>query len=268
MIRTSYLRVFEPLSSFSPAERSRWIKDPDHGARVDAHAARRWLIASTLPEVTGPMGPAEGAFVREIDGVLLVCPWRTRLRMLAGLLAFRGSVPDEIADAFVPEEEARRAATELHEAQEQDPDVRSYILHANWHVPLRWFSAFSASERILTEDADGLRVRYETRVHTGRARMKRALEILEASWIDEAVIEALRELSEWLDQFDENGIIELDYGSVARLFTDEELLEDRSAAEVWTCLQALNEGDVVRAGRVFAALTEAWAGLRAQEVVN
>jgi hypothetical protein len=75
-------------------------------------------------------------------------------------------------------------------------------------------------------------------------------------------------LSEWLDQFDDNGLIELDYGSVARLFTDDELLEDRSAAEVWTCLQALNEGDVVRAGRVFAALTEAWAGLRAQEVVN
>jgi hypothetical protein len=268
MVRTSYLRVYEPLSSFSPTERSRWIKDPAQGARVDAHAARRWLIASSLPEVAAPFEPSEGAFVREVDGVVLVCPWRTRLRMLAGLLAFRGSVPDEIADAFVPEEEARRAATELHAAQEQDPNVRSYILHANWHVPLRWFSAFSASERILTEDADGLHVRYETRVHTGRARMKRALEILESSWIDEAVIEALKELSQWLDQFDANGLVELDYGSVARSFSDDELVEDRSAAEVWTCLQALDEGDVVRAGRVFAALTEAWAGLRAHEVVN
>ena len=70
MIRTSYLRVYEPLSSFTPAERSRWIKDPDHGARVDAHAARRWLIASTLPQVTGPMGPAEGAFVLGLDTLL------------------------------------------------------------------------------------------------------------------------------------------------------------------------------------------------------
>jgi hypothetical protein len=221
-----------------------------------------------MPVLDGSLAPAEGAFVREVDGVFLVCPWRTRLRMLAGLLAFRGSVPDEVAEAFVPEEEARRAASELQAVQERDPEIRSYILHANWHVPLRWFSAFSASERILTEDAEGLRVRYETRVHTGRARMKRALEILEASWIDEAVVGALSELAEWLEQFDGEGLIELDYGSVARLFSDDELLEDRTAADVWTCLQALDEGDVVRAGKIFAVLTEAWAGFRSQEVVN
>ena len=125
--------------------------------------------------------------------------------MLAGLLAFRDSVPEEVAEAFVPEEEARRAASELAQLDEDHPEVRSHILHANWHVPLRWFAAFDDSERILTEDKEGLRIRYESTLSTAAARLERALEILEGSWIDESVTEAVRELLEWLADFPEDG---------------------------------------------------------------
>jgi len=188
--------------------------------------------------------------------------------MLAGLIAFRGSVPEDVAEAFVAQEEAHRATEALEEIGDQYPDVRSYISHANWHVPLRWFAAFDDSERILTEDAGGLRIRYETSLASGRQRLERALEILEASWVDEAVTAALREVAEWLEDFAEDGLLELDYGSVARMFSDDELVEDRTAAEVWSCLEALEGGDIVTAGRVFAALSESWAGLRAHEMAN
>ena len=267
MIRTSYLRVYQPLASFSEEERSRWGDLLERSGAEQSRLPHRWLIACSLPaaDVTGS---AEGAFTRRIDGGVLVCPWRTRLRMLAGLLAFRGSLPEEVADAFVPEVEARRAAHELAVLGEEHPEVRSHILHANWHVPLRWFAAFDDSERILTEDKEGLRVRYETPLSDGRARLERARTILEGSLIDESVTEAVRELVEWLGAFPEDGLLELDYGSVAATFSHEELLEDRSAAQVATCLDALAAGDVVRAGRTFSDLTDRWTEVRSLEVLN
>lgn len=268
MIRTSYLRVYEPLGAFSPSEQERYAERgpvEDDGAQK---AARKWLIERAMPQQDSLLGAAEGAFIRRVDEGVLICPWRTRLRMLAGLVAFRGSVPEEVADAFVPEEEAERAALELESIGRDYPEVRSHIIHANWHVPLRWFCAFDDSERILIEDSHGLRVRYETRISTGAARLARALEVLNGSWLDEAVTMAVRELTEWVSCFREDGLLELDYGSVAGAFDEDDLVEDRTASEVWTCLDALAAGDLERAGTVFGTISERWAEARAIEVVN
>lgn len=268
MIRTSYLRVFQPLSSFPEEERQQWAESSADTDTAEPKVSRRWLIAASLPDDQPLTAPAEGAFVREEEGVMLICPWRTRLRMLAGLLAFRNSVPEEVAEAFVPEAQARKAAHELAVLGDERPEVRSHILHANWHVPLRWFAAFDDSERILTEDKDGLRIRYETQLSSAKARLARCLSVLEETWIDDGVTNAVRELGEWLDGFNSDGLIELDYASVASTFSHEDLLEDRSAGEVASCLDALEAGDLVRAGRLFAGLTERWTEVRAHEVVN
>lgn len=212
---------------------------------------------------------AESAIVVKADDAVLICPRRTRLRMLAGVLAFRNSVPEEVADAFVPETEARRAAHELAQLGEVQPDLRSHILHANWHVPLRWFTAFDDSERVLTEDQDGLRIRYETTVAAAKLRLARGVGILEEAGIaEDGVIDAVRELSEWVDGFDDEGMLELDYGSVASIFDPDDLVEDRCAKLVWQCLEALEENDLARAAKIFDMLSERWGAARAREVVN
>lgn len=269
MARTAYLRVYQPLSEFSPHEQSRWETYEHDDVTGDARAARRWLIGGCLPDGDrGAWVANDGAFTRTVEGSLFVCPWRTRLRMLAGLLAFRGSVPAEVADAFVPEEHARHAAEELVALERRHPEVRSHILHSNWHVPLRWFAAFDEAERILTEDKAGLRVRYETRLGLAKARLRRTQQILEESWVDDEVSEAVHELIEWLDDFSDLCLLELDYGSVAAIFRDDDLVDDRSASEVARCIDALEEGDVVGAGRLFVRLTDRWTDVRANEVVN
>lgn len=188
--------------------------------------------------------------------------------MLAGLLAFRGSLPAEVADAFVPEPEARRAAAELAALGENDPEIRSNILHANWHVPLRWFAAFDGSERILTEDKSGLRIRYEAQVGEAKARLAQAIAILETAYNEQDIIDALKELAGWLEGFSDDSLLELDYASVATNFDDEDLVEDRSAQDVWLCLEALQSGDMLRAGRLFVDLTEHWSAVKALEVLN
>jgi hypothetical protein len=267
MIRTSYLRVYQPLEAFAPEEAARWRVAPEAWGGHDAGASHKWLIGGVLP-LDDALAPTEGAFVRRVGGKVLVCPWRTRLRMLAGLLAFRRSIPEEVAEAFVPGGQAAVAGRELEALGRRYPDMRSHILQANWHVPLRWFVAFDDSERILTEDSSGLRIRYEAPLRVARARVERALGVLEGSWIDDGVVEALRELFEWLEEFPGDGLLELDYASVAGLFDDEDLLEDRSAGDVWSCLEALESGDLVRAGRVFGSLTDRWAEVRTQEALN
>ena len=268
VIRTSYLRVYQPIESFSEQEKTRWSAFSEDGDDAAPGGLRSWLISSALPGggLAGQL--AEGCFVRRIEGDVFVCPWRTKLRMLAGLLAFRGSVPEEVADAFVPEEEAARAARELAAMGEDDPEIRSHILHANWHVPLRWFAAFEPRDRILIEDRRGLRIRYEASLPSAKKRLARALEVLDNSPIDEGITEAVRELSGWLDEFPADGLLELDYGGVASAFDEDDLVNDQSAEEVWTCLDALSSGDFARAGETFENLTDRWTEIRALEVVN
>ncbi len=267
MVNASYLRIYQPLSAFAPEEQERWLEAPEDGEPIDRVVSRRWLISATLPAPQG-VAVSEAAFVRRVDGAVYVCPWRTRLRMLAGLIAFRGTLPEEVAEAFVPEATARQAARELAALGRDRPELRSHILHANWHVPLRWFTAFDDSDRILIEDKEGLRIRYEAPLSRARERLHRAHGILEGSGVESGVTEAVAELIEWVDGFEDEGLLELDYGSVATIFPDEELVEDRSAALVWSCLEALERGDVVRAGKQFGTLVERWNDVRTHEVLN
>ena len=266
MVRTSYLRVYRPLGSFPPDEAAHWTSDAGGHTRGELKASRRWLLGGRLPD-DGGTAAWGGAFMREVDGRVLVCPALTRLRMLSALVEFRRSVPDEVVDAFVPGDEARRADVELEALGRRHPDMRSHILHANWYVPLRWFVAFDATERILTEDSAGLRVRYETTLMQARARLARALDVL-AHGSDDAIVDAVRELDAWLEGFPGDGLLELDYGTVAQLVPDDVLVDDCSAAEVWSSIEALEAGDVVAAGRLFGRLSERWAEVRAREAVN
>ena len=268
MIRTAYLRIYEPASSFSEEDRARWLTNQGELDGGEQPHYRAWLVTGRLPEDEAGYGATEGAFVREVDGAFYLCPWRTRLRMLSGLLAFRDSVPEEVADAFVPESEARRAAQELAALDERFPEIRSHILHANWHVPLRWFVAFDASERVLVEDRRGLRIRYQTRTAEAQARLSHVVGVLEESWMDDGVVLALKELSTWLEGFSPEGLLELDYGSVAGMFDHDELVEDQCAADVAACVDALGAGDGPRAGQLFGDLTDKWASVRAHEIVN
>ena len=103
---------------------------------------------------------------------------------------------------------------------------------------------------------------------SARARLENVVDVLESTWIDEGVTTAVKEFAGWLGEFEQEGLVELDYGSVASMFSEESLLEDRSAAEVETCIEALQAGDLVKAGRLFSTLSDRWTEIRAHEVMN
>lgn len=278
MVPNSSLRVYQPLETFGPGERSRWTAYIEGGAQLPLSNPYRH-VAFDDPGNMGLLYPSndEHAFVKKANGQWLVCPWSTKLRVLMGLLSFRNSWPYEIADAFVPEEEAAKAATELESLKGGNPDLVSHITTASWHVPLRWFIAFEDGDKRFTGDASpgtGTRLAsqrkliYETDLRTAVGRVQRGVRILRKVGMAEAVVEPIDDLMSWLRRFPRESIVELDYGSVGSLFEEEDLQNDRSAGEVWSCLEALDAGDFDESGRIYSELSVQWGRVRALQTAN
>lgn len=269
MVPSSYLRIYQPVNSFRPRERAKWERYIDDGAQLPILNPYRH-VAFEEPNSMGLLYPsmADHAFVRKVNGEWFVCPWRTKLRVLVGLLSFRNSLPFEIADAFVPEHAAARAASELEELQHTEPGLLAHITTAAWQVPLRWFLAFDDAERVVTSDKGRLKIRYEAELKVAFERVERGIKLLENSGMAENVVDPIQEMLDWMREFPAASMIELDYGSIGGLFSDEELAMDRSAGEIWSCLEALDSGDFEESGRIYSELASWWGRVRAIESAN
>lgn len=271
MIPASHLRVYQALEAFPVAERRRWASYIEDGSQPPTES--RYVQVKFEGHPLGILHPStdEHAFYKKVDGEYYVCPTRTRLRVLAGLLAVRGGLPGEVADAFVPEEAATKAAERLEELRDRDSDLRAYITTATWQVPLRWFVAFTDEEKVVVSESR-VRLRtgvlYETRIGRATERVKRAVEVLRSVGMAEGIVEPVEDLLAWLGSFPEQCLLELDYATVGDLFTEDDLVEDHSAAEVWACLVALETGEMERAGEIYAQLAGWWGKAQARQTAN
>src|SRR5207249_2771317 len=152
VIPCAYLRVFRPLDTYPEAERSHWERYIVGGGHPQPARPIYHDEVSPARRHVGLLSPALGDYadIRLVDGRYYVCPWRTRLRILAGILSLRESAPAELAETFVPESEARRAARELARLKRREPSASPTILHSPWHVPVRWFVLVDEEDRRLT----------------------------------------------------------------------------------------------------------------------
>lgn len=266
MVGSAYLRVFLPLESLPEAERIRAERALVH--RTHGPSERpvyRERGAGRLGLLTAE---AEGVDVRMVDGRWYVCPWRTWLRILAGLLQVRETVPREVAEVLVPETEARRAARELARLRRRDPSAVPTLLESPWHVPVRWFVLFEDQERRLTEAADGrYLLSYWTDLSLARRRARRAARVLDKGGLD-TVADVIRDMDEWLGCFDRQGAIELDYDGVVGSSSWNDLDEDHSAGELQQAVDALEAGDVERAAELYQGVAGRWAEAKLRESLN
>ena len=210
----------------------------------------------------------DDAFVAEVDGRRYICPRTPKLRMLEGLIAFRRAYPGSTASLLVPDLVADRAAEELENLQSTRPGERSHILTSPFYAPLRWFVAFDPADRELIESADGLSIRYRTTQHLARLRMERAITVLEGVGFDDSMVDEVSDVEGWLETFQSDSLVELDYGGAARYFSDGDLVIDETAAEVHASLSALEKGDLEEAGDRYAAAASRWAPIQALTYAN
>ncbi|MGK5448930.1 hypothetical protein [Streptomyces radiopugnans] len=268
----SYLRVYEPLAAFPEPERSHWARYARRGSLPGAQDELRRSLADLVPvpPVVVPVRESADAFVAEVDGVLCVCPWRTRLRGWQALAGLGDELPAPVLDAAVPPVVRREAAADYDRWRERNPDARPWIRSATWHVPVRWFVLFADEEREYGKGAGGgaggageaLVLRYRTPMVQARRRVARALKVLREELEDSPLVDGLVDVGRWLEEFHPRSMVELDYGGLVYTIPEDQLASDHSAADTAEGLAALREGDGERASAVYERLTERWRAVR------
>jgi hypothetical protein len=285
MAYAAYLRIYEPVSAFHEPDRSRWVAYANSATRPrrrdslaveHAEALRR---AITTPRVTVPERESEHAYVRRADGITYVCPWQTRLRCLLAYGPMR------------PESDDDPALAALTPSREAGP-ARLHILASTWTVPLTWFVPFAPGERWLSLGEDLSRAAgpatasairalvYTTPMARARRRVARglaALRHLPAGSGDtalEPVLEPARaagdlaEVGRWLEDFHPYSLVELDYGGLVHLVSDDALCGDQSVAEIRAAIDGAARGECELAVAMYMRARDRWRAFAEFEQAN
>jgi hypothetical protein len=113
-----------------------------------------------------------------------------------------------------------------------------------------------------------LRVRVAEAALTARDGVPEAHAILERSLGDVPITQAVAETSRWLDEFHDSSLVELDYGGLVALMSDEQLVADDSPGLIAHGLTAVAEGRGDDATKAYEQLVERWRAIQLLERCN
>ena len=273
----SYLRVYEPLTAFDRDRQTFWRRYVREGravAPLEGPGRQRTAVLEALGAgwTRLPDLPDE-AYVLEADDTLLVCPWNLRVRVAEAALSARDGVPSVLADAFVPPILAGQAKAIVEDwrsgarvLEHGVPRVHEQI--ATWGVPLRWFVFVDADERELVTRRGRRALRYRTEISKARRRAHRGVSVLRKSVGDAPITEAVEEGARWLEEFHPRSVVELDYGGLVDLLSDDTLEADDSPKLVAAGLAGLSRGDADAATEAYEKLVSRWRAVQLLERCN
>jgi hypothetical protein len=270
----AYLRVYEPLAAFPPAERARWERYAARGGVPSRRAGTRRERETALTAIIRPSldVDTEAAFVHLADGLVFVCPWSTQVRVWQAALAFRDTLPDRVAEAFVPRALADAGERELRRWRASRPGLKVYVQTCTWLVPPPWFVAFDPGERMLVTGRGPERsLVYRTRMGNARRRVARAvtaLESLRRISAESPSVDGLVELGRWLEGFHHHSQVELDYDGLVDLVDDDTLRADTSVADLDEAVKALASGQDGVAAAAYDRVLARWRPLRSVESLS
>src|SRR3954449_10659425 len=253
----AHLRVYQPLAAFTDHERARWSAYVDSGdapsrpvLMAREHSLALAAALAVPPRLT--IAGEEQAYMRHLDGLTYVCPWRLQERVWESLTDFRSRVPDELSEAFIPASTAEDAEMAYDSWIAAHPDEPVGILSSTWQVPITWFVLFEGEERRLvlgdrrasaqaagsTQTGLDRALVYLTAMSRARRRSAKARGVVRRTIGDGSALEALEETDRWLQQFQPPCMVELDYGGLVHLLDDEALSGDSSVAELANALES------------------------------
>ncbi|MEU3514087.1 hypothetical protein ABZ770_02100 [Streptomyces sp. NPDC006654] len=268
----TYLRVYEPLAAFPEPERAHWAQYARRSDRPSYQDELRRSLADLLPTppIPVPVQESADAFVLEVDGVVCVCPWRTRLRGWQALQELPEELPKPVLDAMLPPVVRRQAAVDYERWLARNPDSRPWIRTATWQVPLNWFVLVSDEERRYEKGTGEIppMLRYRTPMVQARRRVARALRTLKDTVEEGPLIDGLVDVGRWLEEFHPRSLVELDYGGLVHALPAGDLEDDHSAADVAAGVAALRQGDGAAAGEAYGRLVERWRSVRDRRSAN
>ncbi|HEY3573300.1 MAG TPA: hypothetical protein VGK98_05685 [Arthrobacter sp.] len=279
---SSTLRVYEPLDAF-PEEQRAAIKSAGERAVSRAAVENAELLAS-LGRITRPGGDPfptgrtdlvrvtrapgvpveengkEGSEEEKADGVaLLYCPSQLVLRAGLAANALIEGIHGPLAELLIPEEQRDRHQERIDLVNARDGITRVHTRASTWGIPFSWFSLFLESDPQDVVEAGGriLTVRVWTPISDALDRVRYAVANLALAAPDLDMLDDLTQLTEWLELFHADSMVELDYGAVA-----DKVYPDDSPMDVRLGIECLAEGDMTGAAAAYRRLASRWIPIR------
>ncbi|MGX5716047.1 hypothetical protein [Arthrobacter sp. MAHUQ-56] len=274
---SSTLRVYEPLEAF-PEEQRAAIQAA--GARTASRAAveNAELLASLgritrsggdpfptgrtdLVRVTTAPAPEAGTADAGADAgqVLLYCPSQLVLRAGLAANALMEGIHGPLAELLIPEEQRDRHQERIDLVKARDGSIRVHTRASTWGIPFSWFSLFMESDQKDVVESAGriLTVRVWAPITEALERARYAVANLALAAPDLDMLDDLAQLTEWLELFHVDSMVELDYGAVA-----DKVYPDESPMDIRLGIECLAEGDMTGAAAAYRRLASRWIPIR------
>ncbi|NDE72032.1 MAG: hypothetical protein EB054_04950 [Actinobacteria bacterium] len=268
MLPTPYvasLRVYEAIEAFDTKDQERWRKMPLE-SQTKSEEQKKALIRTITSSSPYPL--LDGAHILDVDGKLYVSPWSTAQRSWAALSDFKASMPPNVSKFFLPN------------LQELDQDLTSinsvnrvsHVLSETWVVPPRWFALFEPEERLVGRNSGIAFSIARAEMNMAKQRCIKAHLAVRNAFGVGPVEEEIVQLLNWLNNFNPQSIVELDYGGLAQ-YLDKSLRSegesgiesDTSIEDVKTSLSGLAAGDGALAGSGYEKLVSRWRKVAAYQ---
>jgi hypothetical protein len=282
---SSTLRVYEPLEAF-PAEQQQSLQAA--GARSESRAAvENAELQASLGRITRPggdpfptgqtdlvrvlavsasgSGPAAATGRHKADdgevlpARLLYCPSQLVLRAGLAANALMEGIHGPLAQLLIPEEQRDRHQERIDQVKARDGAGRVHTRASTWGIPFSWFCLFQESDPTDVVEAEGriVTVRIRARLEAALERVRHAVAHLALAAPDLDMLEDLTQLTEWLELFHPDSVVELDYGAVA-----DKVYPDDSPLDVRLGIECLAEGDMTGAAAAYRRLASRWIPIR------
>lgn len=276
---SSTLRVYEPLEAF-PEEQRPALQAAGAQAVSRAAVENAELLASlgritrsggdpfptgrtdlvrvtTVPAPDG--GTSDDGAGADAGPVLLYCPSQLVLRAGLAANALMEGIHGPLAELLIPEEQRDRHQERIDQVKARDGSIRVHTRASTWGIPFSWFSLFMESDRKDVVEAAGriLTVRVWAPITDALERARYAVANLALAAPDLDMLDDLAQLTEWLEQFHVNSMVELDYGAVA-----DKVYPDDSPMDIRLGIECLAEGDMTGAAAAYRRLASRWIPIR------
>jgi hypothetical protein len=269
---SSALRVYEPLEAFPEDQRQQLVAS---GTRSGSRAAveNAELLAS-LGRVTRkggdpyPTGSTDLVRITRVPsgdrndpdaGRLLYCPSQLVIRAGLAANALMEGIHGPLADLLIPVDQRDRHQARIDRINASHDAKRVHTRASTWGIPFSWFSLFQESDRKDVVESGGriLTVRVWASLTDALDRARFAVANLALAAPDLDMLDDLTQLTEWLELFHVQSMVELDYGAVA-----DKVYPDESPMDVRLGIECLAEGDMTGAAAAYRRLASRWIPIR------
>lgn len=252
------LRVYEPIEVFSEIQQRIWLKSSSLVNSIKEEQVR------SLKRTVNPFAPLSAndeVHVVELSGKKYYCPWTTQARIASALLDFKSIIPTKLFSYFIGESKEKELFFSSQEFENKIPHIKS----VNWNIPPSWFALFKTDERIYGNHEGFAFTYFHTRLGDAIKRGRFLHNIVLGAFGAGPIEEEIKELNDWLTNFNQDSIIELDYGGLA-VFLEKVLIsegklgleEDTSVEDLQISLAGLASADGNKAGRGYNNLISRW----------